>query len=68
MACALTLGRRWFVCEVGTVTPKPQAGQVKPRLFRVPEANAIINRMGFNNLGGPACDQLKTKIIDCCRC
>ena len=37
--------------EVGTVTPKPQAGNPKPRLFRLPEANAIINRMGFNNLG-----------------
>lgn len=37
--------------EVGTVTPKPQAGNDKPRLFRIPEQNAIINRMGFNNLG-----------------
>src|SRR5690606_3149216 len=37
--------------EVGTVTPRPQAGNPKPRLFRLPEANAIINRMGFNNLG-----------------
>lgn len=37
--------------EVGTVTPKPQIGNAKPRLFRVKEANAIINRMGFNNLG-----------------
>lgn len=37
--------------EVGTVTPKPQAGNPKPRLFRLPEANAIINRMGFNNDG-----------------
>ncbi len=37
--------------EVGTVTPRPQAGNPKPRLFRLPEANAIINRMGFNNDG-----------------
>jgi len=37
--------------EVGTVTPRPQAGNDKPRIFRLPEANAIINRMGFNNQG-----------------
>ncbi|WP_372810607.1 dihydroorotate dehydrogenase (quinone), partial [Litorivivens sp.] len=37
--------------EVGTVTPKPQPGNPQPRLFRLPEAKAIINRMGFNNLG-----------------
>ncbi|MCG7600934.1 quinone-dependent dihydroorotate dehydrogenase [Halomonas sp. McH1-25] len=37
--------------EVGTVTPKPQAGNPKPRLFRLPEQGAIINRMGFNNAG-----------------
>jgi len=37
--------------EIGTVTPRPQAGNPKPRLFRLPEAEAIINRMGFNNLG-----------------
>jgi dihydroorotate dehydrogenase len=37
--------------EVGTVTPRPQAGNDKPRIFRLPEANAIINRMGFNNKG-----------------
>ena len=37
--------------EVGTVTPRPQAGNPKPRLFRLPEHQAIINRMGFNNLG-----------------
>ncbi|MBA6390789.1 quinone-dependent dihydroorotate dehydrogenase [Colwellia sp. BRX10-3] len=37
--------------EVGTVTPKPQPGNDKPRIFRLPEANAIINRMGFNNKG-----------------
>lgn len=37
--------------EVGTVTPRPQPGNPTPRLFRLPEARAIINRMGFNNLG-----------------
>ncbi|WP_370277783.1 quinone-dependent dihydroorotate dehydrogenase [Pontibacterium sp.] len=37
--------------EVGTVTPRPQAGNPKPRLFRLPEQTAIINRMGFNNDG-----------------
>lgn len=37
--------------EVGTVTPKAQAGNPKPRLFRLPEQQAIINRMGFNNDG-----------------
>ncbi|MBB3101669.1 quinone-dependent dihydroorotate dehydrogenase [Azomonas macrocytogenes] len=37
--------------EVGTVTPRPQPGNPKPRVFRLPEAQAIINRMGFNNLG-----------------
>lgn len=37
--------------EIGTITPKPQAGNTKPRLFRIPEAQAIINRMGFNNKG-----------------
>jgi len=37
--------------EIGTVTPRPQPGNPKPRLFRIPEHEAIINRMGFNNLG-----------------
>lgn len=37
--------------EIGTVTPKAQPGNAKPRLFRLPEQNAIINRMGFNNKG-----------------
>ncbi|MFZ5574151.1 MAG: quinone-dependent dihydroorotate dehydrogenase [Pseudomonadota bacterium] len=37
--------------EIGTVTPRPQAGNPQPRLFRLPRAEAIINRMGFNNLG-----------------
>ena len=37
--------------EMGTVTPKPQPGNPKPRMFRLQEDQAIINRMGFNNLG-----------------
>jgi dihydroorotate dehydrogenase len=49
-ALALGLG---FV-EVGTVTPKPQTGNPRPRLFRLAEDRAIINRMGFNNEGHAA--------------
>jgi dihydroorotate dehydrogenase len=51
------LGWRGLAClgfghiEVGTVTPKPQPGNPKPRLFRLVEDRAVINRMGFNNLG-----------------
>jgi dihydroorotate dehydrogenase len=37
--------------EIGTLTPKPQSGNDKPRLFRLPKDKAIINRMGFNNEG-----------------
>jgi len=37
--------------EIGTVTPRPQPGNDKPRIFRLEQANAIINRMGFNNKG-----------------
>ncbi len=37
--------------EVGTVTPRPQPGNPKPRMFRLPEKNALINRLGFNNDG-----------------
>ncbi|ENU24707.1 dihydroorotate dehydrogenase [Acinetobacter proteolyticus] len=37
--------------EIGTITPRPQAGNPLPRLFRIPQAKAIINRMGFNNDG-----------------
>lgn len=37
--------------EIGTVTPRPQPGNPKPRLFRLPEHQAILNRMGFNNKG-----------------
>lgn len=37
--------------EVGTVTPRPQLGNAKPRMFRLPKSKALINRMGFNNHG-----------------
>ena len=37
--------------EIGTVTPRPQEGNARPRMFRLPAANAIINRLGFNNAG-----------------
>jgi dihydroorotate dehydrogenase len=37
--------------EIGTVTPRPQGGNPKPRIFRLPQAQGIINRMGFNNGG-----------------
>lgn len=46
------LGRLGFgFIEIGTITPRPQAGNPKPRLFRLVEHQAIINRMGFNNPG-----------------
>lgn len=37
--------------EVGTITPRPQPGNERPRMFRIPERQAIVNRMGFNNAG-----------------
>lgn len=40
--------------EIGSVTPRPQPGNPKPRLFRLPEDEAVINRLGFNNLGAAA--------------
>lgn len=50
--CIDGLGAMGFgFIEVGTVTPKPQPGNPKPRLFRLPQADALINRMGFNNDG-----------------
>lgn len=50
--CLDALGRLGFgFIEVGTVTPRPQAGNPAPRLFRLADSQAIINRMGFNNKG-----------------
>src|SRR5690606_24770446 len=37
--------------EIGTVTPRPQLGNPKPRMFRLPAQQAVINRLGFNNAG-----------------
>jgi dihydroorotate dehydrogenase len=48
------LGLGFGFAEVGSVTPRPQAGNPRPRLFRLVEARAVINRMGFNNGGAPA--------------
>jgi dihydroorotate dehydrogenase len=48
--------------ECGTVTPKAQAGNPKPRLFRLPQDQAVINRMGFNNDGlAPFVDRLRAR-------
>jgi dihydroorotate dehydrogenase len=41
--------------EIGTITPRPQPGNDRPRLFRLPEHRALVNRMGFNNDGAEAC-------------
>jgi len=48
------LGLGFGFTEVGSITPLPQAGNPKPRLFRLVEDSAVINRMGFNNGGGAA--------------
>jgi dihydroorotate dehydrogenase len=48
------LGFGFGFVEIGTVTPRPQAGNPRPRLFRLAEDNAVINRMGFNNAGQQA--------------
>ena len=50
--CIDALGGMGFgFVEVGTVTPKPQPGNPKPRMFRIPQAQALVNRLGFNNDG-----------------
>src|SRR5512141_3505856 len=41
--------------EIGTITPRPQPGNDRPRLFRLPEHRALVNRMGFNNEGAEVC-------------
>ena len=48
------LGAGFGFVEIGTVTPRPQAGNPRPRLFRLAEDRAVINRMGFNNQGQDA--------------
>lgn len=50
--CFNALGQLGFgFVEIGTITPRPQPGNPKPRIFRLPEHQGIINRMGFNNKG-----------------
>ena len=56
------LGLGFGFVEVGTLTPKPQAGNPRPRLFRLREDSAVINRMGFNNAGQPAAFQ---RLLEC---
>ena len=60
LAAGFDKDARWFnqlsnlgfgFIEIGTLTPKGQVGNAKPRLFRIPEDEGLINRMGFNNLG-----------------
>jgi dihydroorotate dehydrogenase len=51
---AKMLGLGFGFAEVGTLTPRPQAGNPKPRLFRLADDRAVINRMGFNNRGQQA--------------
>lgn len=51
------LGLGFGSVEIGSVTPLPQAGNPKPRLFRLAEDRAVINRMGFNNAGAEAAQQ-----------
>ena len=49
--------------EVGSITPKPQPGNPKPRIFRFPQEQAVINRLGFNNEGhAPALRRLKARV------
>lgn len=55
------LGLGFGFVEVGTITPKPQAGNPKPRLFRLRQDRAVINRMGFNNGGQAAALDRLTK-------
>ena len=56
------LGLGFGFAEVGSITPRPQAGNPKPRLFRLAEDRAVINRMGFNNGGAePARQRLERR-------
>lgn len=52
------LGQGFGFAEVGSITPLPQAGNPQPRLFRLVEDRAVINRMGFNNVGAEAAAKL----------
>src|SRR3546814_10966412 len=58
MAAMLGLGLGFV--EVGSVTPRPQPGNPRPRIFRLPEDGAVLNRLGFNNAGlEAACSRLR---------
>lgn len=71
LAAGFDKDARWFnqlsnlgfgFIEIGTLTPKGQIGNPKPRLFRIPEDEGLINRMGFNNLGAEdAIQRLKNR-------
>jgi dihydroorotate dehydrogenase len=56
------LGLGFGFVEVGTLTPRPQAGNPKPRMFRLAADKAVINRLGFNNEGQPAAYQ---RLLEC---
>ncbi|MCB9359719.1 MAG: quinone-dependent dihydroorotate dehydrogenase [Flavobacteriales bacterium] len=74
LAAGFDKDARWFnelsnlgfgFIEIGTLTPKGQIGNPKPRLFRIPEDEGLINRMGFNNLGAEdAIKRLKNRKTD----
>jgi dihydroorotate dehydrogenase len=74
LAAGFDKDARWFnelanlgfgFIEIGTLTPKAQIGNPKPRLFRITEDNGLINRMGFNNLGAEdAIQRLKNRKTD----
>jgi len=49
--------------EIGTVTPRPQAGNPKPRVFRIPEERAVINRMGFPGRGADFVERQLTSVL-----
>lgn len=55
VSVAALLGMGFSHLEIGTITPRPQPGNDRPRIFRLPEHRALINRMGFNNDGAAAC-------------
>ncbi len=55
VAVAGLFGLGFSHVEIGTITPRPQAGNDRPRLFRLPEHRALVNRMGFNNEGAEVC-------------
>lgn len=58
------LGLGFGFMEIGSITPKPQPGNPRPRLFRLPKTQAVINHLGFNNLGVDYCvEQLKKRKV-----